>query len=250
MFIENPFNFSSSFFEYLWSIFAELAVLPLALLFYPFGIINFNPTSLPKDCKRVTLLVHGFLHNSGAWFYIRQKLKNHPEIGAIFTINLGHPFQSIDDYSRYLSEQIELIRQMTSEGVLEINLVGHSMGGLVCSNYAASLSADDRVKICKIVTVASPLQGCTLAHVVRFFPCADQMTPEHPFIRQLHQRVKRISKKRLFHIGCRGDLVVNNHTTHFLGGRNDREIGHLGHLGCLLSPVIACFIIEGISEKD
>jgi pimeloyl-ACP methyl ester carboxylesterase len=233
------------------SIFLEIAVIPLVVLFYPFTTMQFNPLRLPKECKRVTLLVHGFCHNSSAWFLIRQQLVNYKELGPIFTIDLGSPFQSIGDYTKTLDEQIEKIRKMMSYEELEINLVGHSMGGLVCSNYAASLPLGSPVKVIKIVTIASPLQGTPIAHVARFCPCAQEMIPNNPFLLNLNTKIQAISKaKGLFHIGCQVDLIVDKSNTYFVGSQNHREITHFGHYACLLAPSTVAYIIEGLLSDE
>ncbi|MBA2727650.1 MAG: hypothetical protein H0U49_05705, partial [Parachlamydiaceae bacterium] len=87
------------------SLVLELAVVILATIVYPFAAVNYNPKQLPPTCKKVTILVHGFLHNNTAWMYLKHRFEKHPELGTIFTINLGHPFQSIEDYTEKLKEQ-------------------------------------------------------------------------------------------------------------------------------------------------
>lgn len=224
----------------------DLVALPIAISLYPFGFNLKKQLNAPSGCKRLTLLVHGFLHNQSAWFFIRRKLERYSELGPIFTINLGHPYQSIEDYTRHLSAYLEMICALTGEGGCEINLVGHSMGGLICLNYAASLPEESSIKVVRIVTLASPIQGSSWSCLAKFFPCADEMTPGHPFLQQLHKKVQKIAKTKIFHIGCGGDLIVLKSHTFFPGGGNHREISTLGHLTCLFSSKAVLYIAEGL----
>jgi len=230
----------------IWSYIKEFAAVILAAIIYPFASIAvaYNPKKLPPDCKKVTILVHGFLHNSTAWLYLKQRFAKHPELGPIFTINLGHPFHSIETYTERLGKQIETIRKMIPAGEkLKINLVGHSMGGLVSSNYAVNLSEDADVQVDNVVTIASPLKGTKVAKAGTFCPCVKEMTHNGPWVKNLEEKVQGKSGTKWHHIGCGKDLIVSENKA-FYEGHNFKVFNNLGHLGPLYSPKVADYIVE------
>src|SRR5690606_18841408 len=130
-------------------LFLDLLALPLLILVTPVAFINNDPKEVRKGTKKVTLLVHGFLHNKSAWVILKHYLNECSEAGPVFSLNLGHPFQSIEDYTRYLRAKVDEIKAMVGNQELEINFVGHSMGGLVCANYALKYAAEDNMHVVK-----------------------------------------------------------------------------------------------------
>ncbi len=235
-----------------FSYLVELGAVVVAAIFYPLGALAHNPKTLPPACQKVTILVHGFLHNSEAWFYLKSRMKKYPELNPVFTINLGHPFQSIDDYTKKLDLQVKAIQAMNHGQDLEVNFVAHSMGGLVCSNYAANLSKEadvnlPKVTIKKIITIASPINGSPVAKYGKFFACAKDMIPSSPFLKNLHEKVSTIVGTTFYHIGCEFDFIAPKENT-FFGNQNHKEFKNIGHVACLLSPQVIDYVIESLLE--
>ncbi len=230
--------------NHILGLFLDLLTIPLLLLTSPAAFFSSDPKTLPKGTKKVTLCVHGFLHNKSAWVGLR--LDKSPEIGPVFSINLGHPFQSIEDYTRYVQEKIAEIKSLAGEEEIEINLVGHSMGGLVCANYAVKYAANDNVRIAKLITIASPLQGTPTAYLARIFcKCAAEMLPGSEFIKNLNEKMasKEFQEIPSYHIGFGGDWVVPRSRTFFANKKkNDFEISYLGHVSALYSSKVSEYV--------
>jgi hypothetical protein len=106
----SPQNNSRNVITRIASVILELFVALLAALAFPFARININPRTLSPSCKKVTVLVHGFFHNRTAWVYMRQRFEKCPDLGPIFTINLGHPYHSIEEYTEVLRKEIVKIK--------------------------------------------------------------------------------------------------------------------------------------------
>ncbi len=231
-------------------VFLDLLFLPLLISMTPAALFNNDPKSLPKGTKKVTLCVHGFLHNKSAWEVIKPSLNHSSEAGPVFSLNLGHPFQSIEDYTRYVQEKIAEIKEMAGNEELEINLVGHSMGGLVCANYAVKYAAEDKVRVAKLITIASPLQGTNTARIARLFcKCAEEMLPSSEFIKKLNEKMatKEFQTIPCYHIGFGGDVIVPKSKTFFADRKkNDLEIPYLGHASALLAPSVGLFVQNAI----
>jgi pimeloyl-ACP methyl ester carboxylesterase len=232
--------------KYCLGILTECIAVLFTLATYPSAIIDRNPKTLPFGSQKVTVICHGFLHNRSCDLYLRHKLSAYPEIaGPIFTVNLGHPFQSIDDYTLTLRNLIlEIKRKLPVDQQMEINLIGHSMGGLVCTNYAVNYAEEDNVHIAKIITLASPLRGTKTAYIASpFCKAAQEMTPNSKFLQELHSKRLALNPDIFFHIGCGIDLIVNKDNS-FFEGENDYVFPFQGHFSPIYSPKVANLIIE------
>ncbi|MBA3239169.1 MAG: hypothetical protein H0T62_12585 [Parachlamydiaceae bacterium] len=210
-----------------------------------------NPNILKPGLKRVTILVHGFIHNPTAWIFLRSRLESRPEVGTLFTLNLGSPFQSIETYTKKLQRQLFEIKKMAPNELLEVNLVGHSMGGLVSLNYAVEnleRNVQNGVQIVNVVTLASPLQGTLVAHLASWCcPCAKEMLPGSSFLKNLHEKANKLNVVP-FSIGCGTDFIVSPKRSFLEGSQNVHEIPYMGHMTLLYSKKIAEFILEGIAS--
>ncbi|MGZ3732470.1 MAG: esterase/lipase family protein, partial [Parachlamydiaceae bacterium] len=204
---------------------------------------------LPQT-KHVTILIHGFLHNRSVDAYWRPQLKKHSSTtGPLYTLNLGHPFQSIKQYAFKLRKLILQIQKHTPEcQKLKINFVGHSMGGLVCTYYAVTYAEQDGVDIRKIITVASPFQGTKIAYLASpFCACAKEMLPNSSFLRQLRAKASQFDRSLFFHIGCGTDFIVSQHRS-FLEGQNDHLLPYYGHMSPLYSSQVVKQIVQNLEK--
>lgn len=102
----------------------------------------FCATRLGKGDQAI-VLVHGYHHNSGAWWWFSKELDK-AGMGPIYTVNLLPPAASIERLAYQLSQKIEGIKKET--GSNKITLIGHSMGGLVSAYYAENLAGDTEVQ--------------------------------------------------------------------------------------------------------
>lgn len=226
----------------------------LSLLQYPLGIFNLDPKHVPKDTKRVTVLVHGFIHNRSTWHFLQKEFSKNKKLGPVFTLNLGHPLQSIHSYTKTLHEKIlEIKKMLGNETTLEVFLIGHSMGGLVCLNYACEYP-DERVS--KIVTIASPLQGTPTANLAKLWSQSGrEMLPNSQFLTNLTEKVKKLEgKTMIYHIGCGRDWFVPCNNAYLEGSCNDKIFSGMGHFAPLYSTSLASqinsWLTGGNKEKQ
>ncbi len=209
----------------------ELVELPLFIAQFPFSQMRNDPKN-PVKGERPILLIHGYLHNSSAWLYTRYHY-NKAGYNNVFTVDLGHPFQSIEDYAAVVRKRVQEIKEKT--GTHEIDLVCHSMGGLAGGFYATELAAKDGITVTNLVTLGSPLQGTHIS-VIGIGKCAKEMRRESPFTEKLSAQLKESSIKRL-HLGSKADFVI----TPFSSSQNGDEgelFDDIGHLGFLYSDKV------------
>lgn len=99
------------------------------------------------------LLVHGIICNSGVWRPFARWLARQGE-GPIESISLYPPFASLDEYAEQLHLKIEAV--CATQGVKQLRLVAHSMGGVVSRAYLHRYGGS---RVSKVVTLGSPHQG-------------------------------------------------------------------------------------------
>jgi pimeloyl-ACP methyl ester carboxylesterase len=182
------------------------------------------------------LLVHGYLHNSSGWAYHRYQYKK-AGFQNVFTVNLGHPLHSIEDYSEVVKRKVEEIRQITGRN--DVKLVGHSMGGVVSAHYALNHAKTEGVEVKDLITLGSPLMGTHLGHI-GIGKCAKEMCYGSGFIANISRRLHEEAIPH-FHQGSVADLVIFPHNSSL----NDEDEEHaliykdMGHASFMLSDRVA-----------
>ncbi|HEY4831006.1 MAG TPA: alpha/beta fold hydrolase, partial [Waddliaceae bacterium] len=182
----------------------EVFCLLTCAVLYPISQTWFDPKKEEiNQNQNPVLLVHGYLHNSSAWTYYRYRL-NKAGFNNVFTIDLGHPLQSIEDYAEKVKKKVSEIQILTGKST--ITLIGHSMGGLVSSFYATKLASEQGIFVSEVVTLGSPLNGSRFS-VIGFGECARQMGRESNFVKGLQEKV-RASNIPFIHFGSQTDELV------------------------------------------
>ena len=152
IFIKSIFCFKAILLEY----FSFLAI----ILLYPFGLFNKTGKNENYGKEIPLLLIHGYLHNSGVFVPLKSRLSR-DKIHNIFSISMKPTFASIKEHARMVEEKVEEIIFLT--GCEKINIVTHSMGGLVAMYYIKKLGGHLRVNRC--ITMACPHRGTGFAKI-------------------------------------------------------------------------------------
>lgn len=180
------------------------------------------------------LLIHGFMGTRGALFLLEQRLR--ADGFLVFSINLGtFNVQDIRKSAFGIHLAVEKIMQATGGRVSKIDIVGHSMGGLIASYYIKFMGGDEHVR--KLVTLGTPYRGtwASLAGIAcfgTFAPSTWQMLPSSSFLRQLCALPMPASVEWTSII-ARYDALCPPHTAKVNPG-NNYELP-LGHAGLVLS---------------
>lgn len=225
--------------NYLVSTTLELFSAIAMLVTYPI-VANFDPKT-HQDGEIPIILVHGYLHNSSSWLYLRSQLKQQG-FHEIYSINLGSPFHSIPEYAEVLQKKIQYIMRRT--GCRQVRLVGHSMGGLVSAYYATVMAPPDTVE--SIITLGSPLHGTKMARI-GFGQCTNEMMQNSCFLNDLQERIEKADTIRWLHLGSDTDLIIRPTKSAVLVHPNAKNyiFNRLGHISYLYSPSvvkkITCF---------
>lgn len=204
------------------------ALFPLTLFDRYHGPVG-NPNGRP------ILMLNGYLSFGSTWHYQRQKLVD-AGFGPIYTMNVGTG-KSIKTYAKQVQQKVQEIQKETGRD--DLDLVGHSKGGLVGSYFATHLSLETKTKVIHVVTIASPLKGTKVAHVGPGYD-AGEMRMDSPFHAELRQKIQEHPEIRFFHIGSKADAVVPASSA-VIGEDPSRQmvLEDMGHLGLVFSSRVA-----------
>lgn len=227
--------------KHIKAILSLLYVIPCAFILFFYNLAKKNPKT--QDPNQVSiLLIHGYLYRSGGWAYIRYHLRRAGHHN-IYSLNLGSPFQSIEDYSQKVKEQIERM------GAKEIILIGHSMGGLIATYYDCAVAKPGSIK--QVITLGSPLEGTSLA-VIGFGKCASQMKPHSSFLKSLSTHH---SETPYLHIASDTDWIIRPWQAALFNSSQASHIKRkvfdsIGHLQLLFSKRIVDVIVAQLANNS
>ena len=182
----------------------ELAILVGHLLLYPSGIFEERrdpdrapstpdgTTLLPAEPGPPVVLLHGFIDNRSVFFFLRRTLAQHGG-QQIVCLNYSPLTWDIRGAAEQLGKHIAEICERT--GSDRVDIVGHSLGGLIGRYYVQRLGGDDRVRT--LVTLGTPHSG------TKALPLADA----HPIVRQMRPGSDVLKELELPAPGCRTRFV-------------------------------------------
>ncbi|MEU3347433.1 alpha/beta fold hydrolase [Streptomyces sp. NPDC006700] len=170
----------------------ELAILAGHLLLYPSGIVQERraasgalsepdgPAQLPTEAKPPVVLLHGFIDNRSVFVLLRRSLAQHGR-QRVESLNYSPLTCDIRTAAELLGRHIEEICERT--GSRQIDVVGHSLGGLIARYYVQRLGGDLRVRT--LVTLGTPHSGTRVAPLANAHPIVRQMRPGSELIEEL-----------------------------------------------------------------
>src|SRR5262245_21746854 len=106
------------------------------------------------------LLLHGYLGTRGSMYMLERRLSD--DGVSVFSFNLGMlNIRDIRNSAFLIHRKIETILAQTP--VKKIDIVGHSMGGLIGLYYIKKLGGHEKVR--KLVMLGTPLRGTWAAAI-------------------------------------------------------------------------------------
>ncbi|MFJ6573096.1 esterase/lipase family protein [Streptomyces sp. NPDC091292] len=147
-----------------------------------------DPTSAPDAVRLPTatpppppvMLLHGFIDNRSVFVLLRRALaqggREHIE-----SLNYSPLTGDIRAAAELLGRHIEELCERTDRG--EVDIVGHSLGGLIARYYVQRLGGDLRVRT--LVTLGTPHSGTRVAPLMNAHPIVRQMRPGSDVMKEL-----------------------------------------------------------------
>lgn len=206
---------------------AESGCLAITLLLYPFGWLP-APSPRVRSDGHPVLLLHGLFQNRACWYWTAWRLRR-AGYGPVQAINLP-PWQTIEAHAARLGHAVESLR--AASGVAQVDLIGHSMGGILARHYLAQPGQAARVRRC--VLLGTPNAGSALAPFA-ISPLGRLLHPGSSFLSQL-AAVPPPAGVQVTAILSRHDNLVLPWDSARLDGADNIELDGIGHTTLLYHP--------------
>jgi triacylglycerol lipase len=189
------------------------------------------------------VLVHGIVDNRAAFTVIRRALQRRG-YGRVTTLNYSPLTTDVAAAAERLGRHVERICDQT--GYDRVNVIGHSLGGIIARYYVQRRGGDRRVGT--LVTLGSPHAGTTLARLLPL-PVARQLRPGAQVIRELAAPTRARCRVVSVH-SDRDEIVVPNSS-----GRLEHPdldvtnvaVHGVGHLALLLDPAVVAVCVDALT---
>lgn len=194
------------------------------------------------------VLLHGFIDNRSVFVLLRRSLARHGW-RQLESLNYSPLTCDIRTAAELLGRHVEEVCART--GYREVDIVGHSLGGLIARYYVQRLGGDRRVRT--LVTLGTPHAGTAVA----------PLAGAHPIVRQMRGGSAPIEELRLPAPGCRtrfisfwseldqvvvpAEAACVDHPD--LDATNVRVSG-IGHLALPVHPAVAAGVRQALDAHE
>jgi pimeloyl-ACP methyl ester carboxylesterase len=208
---------------------------PLLPLFYLVG------RRLARGHGTPVVVVHGYTQNRVDFLRVARGL-GRAGLGPVYGFNYPW-FASVHANARRLARFCDAVRRET--GAARVDLVGHSLGGLVALEY---LHDAGPARVRRLVTIASPHAGIAWRGPIVGSGAA-LMRRGSTFLVERATRAVPVPSLSLY---SSHDNVVHPPATSTLAPRGGRDhaVSHVGHLSILFDPALVRAVVEFIGAPD
>ncbi|MET7901725.1 alpha/beta fold hydrolase [Streptomyces sp. NPDC005355] len=237
----------------------DLAILAGHLLLYPTGLWQERPPAPPPPgaaarlptegrARRPVLLLHGFIDNRSVFVLLRRSLGRH---GRKHVEALNHSPLTCDirTAAALLGRHVEEVCARTGHSTVDI--VGHSLGGLIARYYVQRLGGDARVHT--LVTLGTPHAGTRVAPLLSAHPLVRQMCPNSDVIAELRQPAPDCRTRFISFWSDVDQLMIPAEVARIdhpdVIARNIRVNG-IGHLALPVHSAVATGVREALDAAD
>ncbi|GGR14980.1 alpha/beta fold hydrolase [Streptomyces netropsis] len=194
------------------------------------------------------LLLHGFIDNRSVFVLLRRSLRRHGW-SQVSSLNYSPLTGDLRTAAAVLGGHIEEICGRTDHE--RIDIVGHSLGGLIARYYVQRLGGDTRVRT--LVTLGTPHRGTTVAPLMSAHPLVRQMRPDSDVIAELSRPAPDCRTHFIAFWSDLDQIMVPVETARIdhpdLSARNVRVSG-VGHLALPVHWAIAAGIRQALAAEE
>jgi triacylglycerol esterase/lipase EstA (alpha/beta hydrolase family) len=191
-----------------------------------------------RGTRHPVVLLHGLAMNRTNWIWVGRRLAQRG-IGPLYGTTYFSP-QTVARSARHLADFVE--RVCAREDAQRVDIVAHSLGGVVARYYIERLGGARRIG--RLVTIGSPHRGTELGKI-GFVPSARELTKDSPFLGDLGMPKAGVAYTSIW---SRADaIVVPPESASIAPAGEDRVFDDLGHLSLLLSPRVVDAVVERLT---
>ena len=182
--------------------------------------------------RNPVVLLHGFAMNRTQWLYMARRLRRLGH-GPIYGLNY-FSFTRVGAAGKRLDRFIDevLAQEHGREGPLAVDIVAHSMGGLVARFYIERMGGADKVQ--RLVTIGTPHRGTRFGRFGLGLPGARDLVGGSPLLADLGPVRPGAAYTSIW---SRADAVIQPpESSSIAPAGSDEVFDDLGHLSLVLSP--------------
>jgi len=186
------------------------------------------------------ILLHGLFHNRACWLWMVFCLRRRG-VSNLQTLNLP-PWKDLESLTERLAKKVDELR--LKNGGQKVDLIGHSMGGMIARNYIQLRGGADKVGAC--ITLGSPHHGSRLAPFA-ISPLALHLLPGADFLCRLGA-APQPTQVQFTSIFSRHDNLVIPHQSAQLDMAENIVLQGIGHCSLLYHAPVVDLITERLSK--
>ena len=227
------------------AVFMETLAMFVLALTYPLRLYyDFRPLRAREKGVTPVMLVHGYGANSASMMFLHWMLRR---LGwsNVFAISYTPPTAN----ARGLAQQVadHAVRIMEVCEADKVDIVCHSMGGVLTRYALINLDLADKVDVC--VTLGSPHRGSRVAGLVPAMGSAAQMRHDSPFVREVAADGDTPGDARFYSIWSEFDnFVLPERSALISGNAKNIHVPYHGHCSLLYSPLVARQVNDCLRE--
>ncbi len=191
--------------------------------------------------RHPVVLLHGLAMNRTSWIWLGRRLINRGA-GPLYGTTYFSP-QSVHRSAIHLQRFVERVR--AREDSPRVDIVAHSLGGLIARYYIEHLGGAEQVG--RLITIGSPHKGSAMGRF-GFGPAVRATLPDSEFLHGLGP-FNTSNHVTYTSIWSRSDaVIVPAESSAIAPAGVDYVFDGLGHLALLLSPRVADVVARRLSE--
>jgi triacylglycerol esterase/lipase EstA (alpha/beta hydrolase family) len=191
----------------------------------------------PMRTRSPVVLVHGFKDSGRKMEPMTRFLRRRGWEAQTVTLAPSWGEMGIDELAGQLAETLDT--RFAPEQ--RVNLVGFSMGGLICRYYAQRLGGLERID--RLVTIACPHRGTLMAHASKR-PGPLQMRPNSEFLRDLNRDIEELGRVKFSSVWTPLDLMIVPANSSRIGVGEERVHWVVAHPLMVYQPSVMRTVAE------
>lgn len=196
-----------------------------------------RPSAAATPVSRVTYLLHGAWAPPAVFWPMRRYLEDKVE-GELVIWGYGLGMDVVP-----LARRFARFVDGYSPGA-RIDVVGHSLGGLIARYWAQELGGARRLD--RLVTLATPHHGTTNA---RLLDQARDMRPGSELLERLEATRGALAGVRVTTVAARDDFMVVPSHNALLHDSDAHHLDEVGHNGLLFSPRVFALVADALTAE-